>query len=43
LWLIPITKAEREFKKAQGLEALEALFEKKQFNYLDPARPSVAP
>jgi hypothetical protein len=43
LWLIPITKAEREFKKAQGLEALEALFQKKQFNYLDPARPSVAP
>lgn len=42
LWLIPITKAERDFKKLNGLEALEARLEEKKFNYLDPYRPSVA-
>lgn len=41
LWLIPITKEERDFKAKSGLEALEQIFEKKQFNYVDPARPSV--
>lgn len=40
-WLIPVTKAEVEYKKARCLEALEALFEKKHFNYLDPNRMSV--
>jgi suppressor of fused protein SUFU len=41
LWLIPITKAERDFKKAHGLDALEAEFERHNFNYIDPERPSV--
>jgi hypothetical protein len=41
LWLIPITKDERDFKKTRGLEALEQLFEKRNFNYVNPARPSV--
>lgn len=40
-WLLPITRAEREFKKAHGLEALEQLFESQQFNYLNPDRASV--
>lgn len=41
LWLVPITLEERAFKSAFGLDALEALFEKQKFNYLDPARTSV--
>lgn len=41
LWLLPITKEELAFKKASGLEALEARFEKEQINYLNPHRPSV--
>ena len=40
-WLIPITKAEREFKKMHGLEALEERLEASTFNYLDPTRLSV--
>lgn len=40
LWLIPITKAEREYKKRFGLEALEAKLEAASFDYLNPARPS---
>ena len=41
LWLIPVTPAEVEYKQANGAEALEVVFEQRQFNYLDPARPSV--
>jgi hypothetical protein len=41
LWLIPITKAEREYKIQHGLEALEKLFERAQFEYRNPSRPSV--
>ena len=41
LWLIPITRDERRFKVAHGLEALEATFERAAFNYLDWFRPSV--
>lgn len=41
LWLIPITPDEIEFKKQRGLEALEARFEKYNFDYLDPSRKSV--
>jgi len=41
LWLIPITEKERDFKMAQGLDALEELFERTSFDYLDPFRPSV--
>jgi len=41
LWLIPITEAEREFKKARGLDDLEALFEEKGLDYLNPHRASI--
>ncbi len=41
LWLIPITESEFNFKKRNGIDALEELFEKHQFNYLDPHRKSV--
>ena len=41
LWLVSITLAERDFKKAKELEALEAQFEKKGFHYIDPNRSSV--
>jgi hypothetical protein len=41
LWLIPITKEEVEFKKKNGLEALEARLEEANFAYGDPKRPSV--
>lgn len=41
LWVIPITLAEREFKRRHGLDALEERFEAAQFRYRDPGRPSV--
>jgi len=41
LWLVPVTEAEVLFERAHGLEALETKFEQTQFDYLDPARPSV--
>ena len=41
LWLVPVTPEEVEFKKKFGLEALEQRFEERQFNYLEPHRPSV--
>jgi hypothetical protein len=41
LWLIPITRSEVDFKKKNGLEALEDRFDDMQFNYLDPARSPV--
>ena len=40
-WLIPITKAELEYKKQNGLDALEAQFERTGFHYADPHRSSV--
>jgi hypothetical protein len=41
LWLIPITEAEKNFKVANGVDALEQRFEEASFHYLDPLRPSV--
>jgi hypothetical protein len=41
LWLLPITRSERDYKRAYGLEALEREFENARFDYLNPARPSV--
>lgn len=41
LWLLPITKAERDFKAANGIEALESRFEAQSLNYLNPSRRSV--
>jgi Suppressor of fused protein (SUFU) len=40
-WLVPITKAERDYKIEFGLEALESRLEAAQFNYLNPKRSSV--
>lgn len=40
-WLVPITREEMEYKKRNGMEALEEQFEKTPFNYIDPNRKSV--
>jgi hypothetical protein len=40
-WLVPITKAERDFKRDFGLEALEELFDQAPLDYLAPLRASV--
>lgn len=37
-WLIPITKAERDYKVENGCEALEQLFEEKELDYINPER-----
>lgn len=41
LWLIPITVSEVNYKKRNGLEALEQKFDEAYFNYLDPYRKSI--
>lgn len=41
LWLIPITAEELQYKKDNGIEALENVFEETNFNYIDPFRNSV--
>jgi hypothetical protein len=41
LWLIPISADEVEYKKSHGLEALEARFEERKFDYLNSQRASV--
>jgi hypothetical protein len=41
LWLIPITLSERNFKAENGLNALEDLFERTNFDYLNPYREPV--
>lgn len=41
LWLLPITAAERDFKVASGLDALEARFEERELEYWDIHRPSM--
>lgn len=41
LWLLPITAAERQFKKVNGLEVLERLFEASGLSYWDFGRASV--
>ena len=40
-WFIPVTPKEVLFKEKNGCEALEQLFEEKQFDYLDPNRDSL--
>jgi hypothetical protein len=40
--LLPITGAERDFKAANGLEALESRFERARLDYWDAGRRSVA-
>lgn len=41
LWLLPITKEEREFKAAHGIEPLELLFDEQKIRYWNPVRDSV--
>jgi hypothetical protein len=42
LWLVPITAAERAFRRHHGVAALEKAFEESPaFNYLDPSRHAV--
>ena len=41
LWLLPITKAEVDYKKRYGVEALEHKLEESHFSYLDAGRRSV--
>jgi hypothetical protein len=41
LWLLPITRAERDFKAAHGLEALEQRFEAVGLRYWEPQRDSI--
>ena len=40
-WLIPITKSEVDYKRKNGLEALEEKLDSSDFNYADPHRESV--
>ncbi|MEW9337413.1 suppressor of fused domain protein [Streptomyces tanashiensis] len=42
LWLLPITEAEKVFRRENGLEALEARFEEQEIDPADPKRASVA-
>jgi Suppressor of fused protein (SUFU) len=41
LWLLPITRAEREFALERDVEALEQRFDDAAIDYLDPNRESV--
>ena len=41
LWLLPITRSERDYKITHGLEALERRLEQADINPLDPHRPAV--
>jgi len=41
LWLIPVTQQEVDFKKRNGLDALEERLEAARFDYLDPQRASI--
>lgn len=40
-WMIPVTFAEVQYKKENGIEALESRLEEENFNYLDLGRASV--
>ena len=40
-WMIPITGAEREYKKSNGLESLEETFDRSNFDYANPYRNSL--
>lgn len=41
VWVLPITRAEREFKREHGIDRLEEQFAASGFDYLDPHRDSV--
>jgi len=40
-WLLPITQAERDYKVARGLDALETRFQDSRLRYWDVSRASV--
>ena len=40
-WLIPITKQELDYKKENGIEALEMLFDQSQLDFIDENRESL--
>lgn len=40
-WFIPVTPSEIEFKKREGIDALEDKFDDSGFDYVDPRRKSV--
>jgi len=42
LWLVPITAAEANLARSQGLEALERLLERGDVNVVSPKRRSLA-
>lgn len=42
-WLVPITASEKAFRKKNGTDALEDLFEDKGLNYIDANRASLVP
>ncbi|MFE2557371.1 suppressor of fused domain protein [Streptomyces sp. NPDC059352] len=42
LWLLPITAAEKDFRREMGLEALEVRFDEHAIDPVDPKRASVA-
>jgi hypothetical protein len=41
LWLLPISRAEEQYRQEVGLQRLEELFEEAGLDYSDPLRPSV--
>lgn len=40
-WLVPITEEELKFKKINGVDSLEQIFEEKELNYIDLLRESL--
>ncbi|MFE5628897.1 suppressor of fused domain protein [Streptomyces sp. NPDC056543] len=42
LWLLPITAAEKDYRRERGLEALEVRFDEHAIDPVDPGRASVA-
>ncbi|MBH8559098.1 suppressor of fused domain protein [Hymenobacter negativus] len=42
LWLLPITKSERDYKMEFGWDALEERFDDCGLDYLNPQRPACA-
>jgi len=41
-WLLPVTYSEMDFKKRNGLDALEELFDRIGLDFLNPERAAVA-
>lgn len=41
LWVVPISRSERDYCRREGVSALEAMFEEAQFDYASPLRHPV--